>query len=180
MRQHLIVATPLLCGLLMGLLLVGLASVMALPAEAVQIKGYSVADQQYIESQTVDKSDAEWRRLITLEQYQVLREKDTERAYTGAYDKHHELGIYRCAGCGLDLFASADKFYSGAGCPSFTAPVVRENIANEKDFSFAIGHTEILCARYGGHLGDVLDDGPKPTGLRYCINSVALSFIASR
>jgi len=115
---------------------------------------------------------------LSPEQYYILREKGTERAFTGKYDKHYEPGTYRCAGCGLDLFASKDKFDSRTGWPSFTAPVAEENIATEDDFSFFSHRTELLCARCGGHLGHVFEDGPKPTGLRYCINSASLTFVS--
>ena len=99
---------------------------------------------------------------------------------TGIYDQHYAAGVYRCAGCGLDLYASEDKFDSGTGWPSFTRPVAEENIATENDFSFFMKRTELLCARCGGHLGHVFDDGPQPTGMRHCINSLSLTFIAGK
>lgn len=147
---------------------------------AEQIKVYSVSDGQYIMTETVEKSAAEWRELLTPEQFHILREKGTEPAYTGLYDKHYEEGVYQCAGCGLDLYASKDKFDSGTGWPSFTRPVAEENIATEADFSFFMKRTELLCARCEGHLGHVFDDGPQPTGLRHCINSASLKFVASK
>lgn len=143
------------------------------------IKVFSVAEGKYIMTERIVKSDAEWRKLLTPDQYHVLREKGTERAFTGMYDKHYKAGIYRCAGCELDLYSSKDKFDSGTGWPSFTAPVAIENIATEDDFSFFMNRTELLCARCGGHLGHVFDDGPPPTGMRHCINSVSLHFVDS-
>ena len=147
---------------------------------AEQIKVYSVSAGQYIMTERVEKSAAQWRELLTPEQFHILREKGTEPAYTGIYDKHYEGGIYQCAGCGLDLYASGDKFNSGTGWPSFTRPVAEENIATEADFSFFMKRTELLCARCDGHLGHVFDDGPQPTGLRHCINSASLSFVAGK
>ena len=146
---------------------------------AEQIKVYSVAEGKYIMTDKVEKSAAEWRKLLTPEQFHILREKGTEPAFTGIYDKHYEAGVYQCAGCSLDLYSSKDKFNSGTGWPSFTRPVAEENIATEEDFSFFMKRTELLCARCGGHLGHVFDDGPQPTGMRHCINSAALTFVAS-
>ncbi|MBJ6748942.1 peptide-methionine (R)-S-oxide reductase MsrB [Geomonas sp. Red421] len=131
-------------------------------------------------SDEVVKTNAEWKKILTPEQYHILREKGTERAFTGKYAATHDHGIYRCAGCGLDLFKSEDKFESGTGWPSFTQPIAKENVKTETDRSFFSTRTEVLCRRCGGHLGHVFNDGPKPTGLRYCMNSAALQFVATK
>ncbi len=126
--------------------------------------------------QKVTKTDAEWKQALSSEEYHVLREKGTERAFTGKYWDNHEKGVYRCAACGLPVFSSATKFESGTGWPSFYQPIAPENVETESDWGFGMRRTEVHCARCGGHLGHVFDDGPRPTGLRYCINSVSLEF----
>ena len=165
--------------LLISMLTVGLAAGFSMSAATDQIKVYSVEKDAYIMTEKVHKTPEEWRQLLTPEEYSILREKGTERAFTGKYDKHYEHGTYRCAGCGLDLYSSKDKFDSRTGWPSFTAPVAAENIATADDSSFFMTRTELLCARCGGHLGHVFDDGPPPTGLRHCINSASLKFVAN-
>ena len=124
----------------------------------------------------IEKDEEQWRRELTPERYRVLREKGTEAPFSGEYDEFFEPGTYRCAGCGTELFTSDAKYDSGCGWPAFLAPAGEDAVEEETDVSHGMIRTEVLCASCGGHLGHVFPDGPNPTGLRYCINSAALTF----
>jgi methionine-R-sulfoxide reductase len=130
-----------------------------------------------VEMPRVEKSDAEWRQQLTREQYEVARGKGTERPFCGTLLDNKRQGVYTCICCGLPLFASNGKFNSGTGWPSFFQPVAAENVVTEEDRSYGMRRVEVLCGRCGGHLGHVFDDGPRPTGLRYCVNSESLAFV---
>jgi peptide-methionine (R)-S-oxide reductase len=124
----------------------------------------------------VTKTETEWREQLTAEEYHVAREAGTERPFSGRYVDEKRAGTYHCVGCGLPLFDAATKFESGTGWPSFTQPIDRSHVAEHSDTSFGMRRTEVLCARCDSHLGHVFPDGPRPTGLRYCMNSLSLSF----
>ena len=125
------------------------------------------------------KTEEEWRRLLTPEQFRVARKKGTESPFTGAYWNNHEKGTYLCICCGSELFDSSTKFDSATGWPSFWAPIAKDKVATQTDRSFLMKRTEVLCSKCGAHLGHVFDDGPRPTGLRYCVNSASLRFSKS-
>ncbi len=128
----------------------------------------------------IKKSDDEWRKQLSPVQFGILREKGTERPFTGEYDKFYEEGTYYCAACGTELFTSKTKYNSGCGWPAFYEPSVNKNIVEKRDVSYGMVRIEVMCAKCGGHLGHVFNDGPKPTGLRYCINSGSLKFEAGK
>lgn len=137
-------------------------------------RSYTDQQENNVMTDTVKKTDEEWRKALSPEQYHVLREGGTERAFTGAYWDNHENGTYRCAACDLPLFSSAEKFDSGTGWPSFSAPISPASVSEETDRSVGMVRTEVKCRRCGSHLGHVFEDGPKATGLRYCMNSISL------
>lgn len=150
------------------------------PASTLTIKETTEKNKKPMET-SYNKTDAEWKKILTPEQYEVLRMKGTERPGTGVYNDHSEKGVYTCAGCGTELFTSEQKFNSHCGWPSFDNNIAGgDRVKQVKDFSHGMIRTEIVCAKCGGHLGHIFDDGPTATGQRYCVNSLSLNFIPAK
>lgn len=142
--------------------------------------GCAQKNKKKMENFAVVKTDAEWKKQLTAEQFEVARKAGTERPYTGKYWDNHEKGIYKCSSCGQELFTSDTKFESGTGWPSFYQPIKKQNVLENTDRTLGMARTEVICSRCGAHLGHVFDDGPKPTGLRYCMNSASLDFAKAK
>ncbi len=167
-------------GIAAGLIVAGCSRAPVAADSQTTEKPFAMISTNMTDTNTITKivrTDEEWKKILTPEQYKVLRGHGTEAAFCGAYWNNHEAGTYQCAACGLELFISGTKFESGTGWPSFFTPIAANRLILKDDDSFGMHRTEVLCARCESHLGHVFDDGPPPTGQRYCMNSVALKFV---